>query len=202
MDMMTEIAEEATTEEKEDPDLQETTNASIAEKEDTGQTNAESLTIRLMPNAQVNVLNVANKATFKRIVLSVVLHQKWEERKEKKEEEDQIEIEEYLEEEAEVEAALKVIVNQGVEAIPKTEETKNKGKRVIALLLTLDHLQKAKVLPVLNLRNLLKANIAKDQRVYQKNMKTKKKFQKNKNERLILTWFLLVIKLIIMWKTQ
>jgi len=76
MDMMTEIAEEATTEEKEDPDLQETTNASIAEKEDTGQTNAESLTIRLMPNAQVNVLNVANKATFKRIVLSVVLHQK------------------------------------------------------------------------------------------------------------------------------
>jgi len=149
MDMMTEIAEEATTEEKEDPDLQETTNASIAEKEDTGQTNAESLTIRLMPNAQVNVLNVANKATFKRIVLSVVLHQKWEERKEKKEEEDQIEIEEYPEEEAEVEAALKVIVNQGVEAIPKTEETKNKGKRVIALLLTLDHLQKAKVLPVL-----------------------------------------------------
>jgi len=80
-----------------------------------------------------------------------------------------------------------VIANQGVEAIPKTEETKNKGKRVIALLLTLDHLQKAKVLPALNLRNLLKANIAKDQRVYQKNMKTKKKFQKNKNERLILT---------------
>jgi len=84
-----------------------------------------------------------------------------------------------------------VIVNQGVEAIPKTEETKNKGKRVIALLLTLDHLQKAKVLPVLikkDLRNLLKANIAKDQRVYQKNMiTTKKKFQKNKNERLILT---------------
>jgi len=74
-DMMTEIAE-ATTEEKEDPDLQETTSASIAENEDTGQTNAESLTIRLMPNAQVNVLNVANKATFKRIVLSVVLHQK------------------------------------------------------------------------------------------------------------------------------
>jgi len=85
------------------------------------------------------------------------------------------------------EAALIAKAIQEVEAIPGTEETKNKEKEVILLLPTPNHLQKAKALPVLNLRSLLKAKAAKGLRADQKSMIIKIRFQKKKIERLILT---------------
>jgi len=62
-DAMTEIIE------KEDKGLQEMTNVSIVENEDTGRTSAENLTIRLTLNVQASASDVENKATSKKIVL-------------------------------------------------------------------------------------------------------------------------------------